>query len=101
MNSPDEVHISLMAVPLVTIPRIEIFIGIANNTRSAIRRNGESTDVVNIRTPNILEGGRWNDFRVTWANFMVMVFQGNQQFPFMAWNMNEFWPINHYAVRSP
>lgn len=88
-----------MAVPFVAIPRIEIFIGIANNTRSIIRRNGDE-DVVNISTPNILVSGRFNDFRVLWANFMISIFRGNEQFPFMVWNMDELWPINNYALRT-
>lgn len=89
-----------MAVPFIATPRIEIFIGIANNTRSAIRRNGAATDVVNIATPNILVSGRFNDFRVVWAHFMISVFRTNEEFPFMVWNMDEFWSIENYALRT-
>lgn len=90
-----------MPISEIRVPRIEIFIGIANNTRSAIRRNGEATDVVNIRTPSILGDGDWSDFRVVWSNFMILVFKGGEEFPFMVWNVNEFWLITHYAIRSP
>lgn len=101
VNAPNEVHISLQPLSIITIPRIEIFIGIANNTRSAIRINEEENDVVNIRTPDILNVGGWSDFRVVWANFVITVWRGNEQFPFMGWNMNELWPISHYGLRSP
>jgi hypothetical protein len=89
-----------MPVPFIATPRVSILFGIDNGTRTAIRVNGE-TDVVSAITPNILEPNRWNDFRIVWANWMILVFRAQQEFPFLVWNMQEIYPFTHYAVRSP
>lgn len=89
-----------MPVPFIATPRVSILFGIDNGTRSAIRVDGRE-DVVSAITPNILEPNRWNDFRIVWANWMILVFRAQQEFPFLVWNMQQFYPFSHYAVRSP
>jgi Farnesoic acid 0-methyl transferase len=79
---------------------IEIMIGIMNNTRSGIRRNQAEPFVVNVPTPNILTGGVFNEFRITWVNFFVLVFRGDEEFPFMGFTMTDFFPVNFYGIRS-
>ncbi len=78
---------------------LEIFIGAANNTRSVIRMN-QDTDVVTVPTPNIVVRDQWNDFRITWANQIVLVFRGNDPFPFMGFTMVDFFPVNFYGLRA-
>lgn len=78
---------------------IEIFIGSTNNTRSVIRINDE-TNVVTVPTPNIIRSDQWNDFRVTWAQQNVLVFSGNDTFPFMSYTMQDFVPVNFYGLRA-
>jgi Farnesoic acid 0-methyl transferase len=79
---------------------MEILIGENNNTRSIIRADGEF-DIVNIATPGILEPNSWVGFRIAFSNWMVLVFRENDQFPFMACNMQQFYPMNFYGIRSP
>jgi hypothetical protein len=79
---------------------LEIIIGSNNNTRSGIRRNQETTNVVVIPTPGILGSNQWNDFRITWANQVLLVFRDNEQFPFMAFTMSDFFPVGFYGLRS-
>lgn len=78
---------------------IEIFIGTTNNTRSVIRVNDE-TVVATVPTPNIILQNQWNDFRVTWVNHNILVFRGNDPFPFMSFTMQDFFPVNFYGLRS-
>ncbi|KAG4070942.1 hypothetical protein HA402_001379 [Bradysia odoriphaga] len=99
VNTDNEVQIALTPFNFEWNPIIEIFIGTANNTRSVIRIN-QDTDVVTVPTPNIVQLDRWNDFRVTWANQVVLVFQGNEQFPFMGFTMRDFFPVNFYGLRA-
>lgn len=98
--APQRIHISLNPVNFEAVPRMEILLGEHNNTRSIIRRNGEE-DVVNIPTPNILDPNSWTGFRVVFVNWMVLVFREGDFYPFMGWNMQEFYPMNFYGIRSP
>jgi hypothetical protein len=62
VDATHNVHISLNPVNFEAVPRMEIFIGAHNNTRSIIRRNG-SENVVDVATPGILSPSGWNRFR--------------------------------------
>lgn len=78
---------------------IEILIGTQNNTRSVVRRNQE-TDVVVVPTPNIITQHQWNDFIITWANQVILVYRSNDTFPFMGYTMQDFFPVNFYGLRA-
>ena len=99
VQSDNEVQIALTPFNFLWDPSIEILIGTANNTRSVIRIN-EETDVVTVPTPNAIVPNQWNDFRVTWANQNVLVFRGNEQYPFMSYTMQDFFPVNFYGLRA-
>jgi len=99
VNTENEVQIALTPFNLVWTPMIEIIIGTASNSRSVIRRNQE-TDVVIVPTPNIITRDQWNDFRVTWENRNILVFSGNDTFPFMAYTMQDFYNVNFYGLRA-
>lgn len=100
VEAPQDVHISLNPLNFEAIPRMEILIGINNNTRSVIRRNGDE-DVVSVATPGILNPNSWNGFRIAFANWMLLVFREGDEFPFMVFAMREFYPITFYGLRTP
>lgn len=60
-----------------------------------------SEDVVNISIPGILDAGSWSGFRVVFTNSMVLVFRDGEPFPFMGFNMQEFYPMEFYGIRTP
>lgn len=99
VSTENEVQIALTPFSLIWNPMIEIFIGTANNTRSVIRMNQE-TNVVTVPTPNIIRRDQWNDFRVTWVNQIILVYRGNDPFPFLAFTMQDFFPVNFYGLRA-
>ncbi|KAJ6640711.1 Ubiquinone biosynthesis protein COQ4 like, mitochondrial, partial [Pseudolycoriella hygida] len=99
VNASSEIQIALTAFAFVWNPIVEILIGTNNNTRSEIRIN-QQTNVVTVPTPNILQQGQWNDFRVVWANQVIHVYRGNDSFPFMSYTMQLFFPVNFYGVRA-
>lgn len=100
VNSDNEIQIALTPFNFIWNPVIEILIGTTNNTRSVMRTNQE-TEVVTVPTPNIIRTNQWNDFRVTYANQVVLVFRGNDSFPFMSYTMEHFVPVNFYGLRAP
>lgn len=100
VDAPREVHVSLNPFDFESSPRIEVHLGVANNTRSLIRINGNE-DVVDVSTPNLLNDAGWSGFRIVFANWMVLVWRETDDFPFMAFNMQQFYPINFYGLRTP
>lgn len=99
VRSDNEVQIALTPFDFVWNPVIEILIGTTNNTRSTIRMN-EETNVVTVPTPNIIRPNQWNDFRISWANQVVLVYSGNDTFPFMTFTMQHIFPVNFYGLRA-
>ncbi|KAJ6630884.1 Leucine-rich repeat-containing protein 15, partial [Pseudolycoriella hygida] len=99
VRSENEVQIVLSPFEVIWTPSIEVFLGSSSNTRSVIRIN-EETDVVTVPTPNIIQQNRWNDFRITWVNQNVLVFRGNETYPFMSYTMQTFFPVNFYGLRA-
>lgn len=79
---------------------LEVFIGTANNTESMVRVNRDDNNVLTVPTPNILQRGQWNDFRITWAEQVILVYRGNSPFPFLGFTMRDFFPVNSYGVRA-
>ncbi|KAJ6641489.1 Carboxypeptidase N subunit 2 [Pseudolycoriella hygida] len=96
VNTDSEAQIALTPFNFEWTPMVEVFIGTANNTRSVIRVN-QNTNVVTVPTPNIIRPNQWSDFRITWANQLILVFSGNDRFPFMGFTMTDFFPVNFYA----
>lgn len=100
MIAGQSVHISLNPVNFEAVPRMEILLGEQNNTRSITLSDG-AYETTNISTPGILEANSWTGFRIVFANWMVLVFRENDQFPFLACQMRQFYPMNFYGIRSP
>ncbi|KAG4079776.1 hypothetical protein HA402_014907 [Bradysia odoriphaga] len=99
VRTDNEVQISLTPFNFMWNPTIEIVIGSMNNTKSLIRVNQE-TVVAIVPTPNIVARDQWNDFRVTWANQVILVYSGNNNLPFMGYTMQDFVPVNFYGLRA-
>ncbi|XP_070501428.1 carboxypeptidase N subunit 2-like [Chironomus tepperi] len=81
-------------------PRIDIIIGAQNNTRTIIQNNLGSI-YANVSTPNILQASQWRTFRVTWVNNVILVFRGDERFPFIAHTMDRPFLIDFYGLKSP
>lgn len=99
VNAENEVQIALTPFNFAWNPMIEIFIGSANNTISAIRINRE-TFVASIPTPNIIRRDQSNDFRITLENHNVLVFIGNDIYPFISFTMQDLYPVNFIGLRA-
>ncbi|KAG4075501.1 hypothetical protein HA402_003326 [Bradysia odoriphaga] len=99
VNADSEIHIALTPFDFTWTPIIEVFIGTANNTRSAIRLN-EDTFVVTVPTPNIIRRNQANDFRISWVDHNVLVFSGNDVYPFMGFTMQDFYPVNFIGLKA-
>lgn len=99
VRSENEVQVALTPFNFTWNPVIEIFIGTTNNSRSVIRINRE-TNVAVVPTPNIIARDQWNDFRITWANQVILVYSGNNNYPFMSYTMEDLFPVNFYGLRA-
>lgn len=92
------VHVALMS-DQNPLELIEVRLRCAAVPVSRIFRNGEL--IVEVPTPYILREDQWNDFSVTWANNVILAFEGDKQLPFMAYTMNISFPVSFIGVRTP
>jgi len=96
VNSEEEFSIALTPFNVAWIPMIEIFFN--NDTVRIIRNQDTQVAIV----PNLgtfsLRGG--NRFRVSWFRQVVSVFDGSDPFPFIAYTMEDWVPINFVGLRS-
>jgi hypothetical protein len=44
--------------------------------------------------------GAGNRFRITWSRQVILVFEGNDEFPFLAYTMADWFPTNFIGLRS-
>lgn len=100
VNSNNEINIAITPFDQVWNPMVFIMIGTNNNTRSSITRNRADENPIVIPTPGILRENEWNDFRITWANHVLLVFREGDEFPFLAFTMIDIFPVRFYGLRS-
>ncbi|KAL7051773.1 hypothetical protein ACKWTF_004613 [Chironomus riparius] len=96
INSATEVRIALTPFDVVWTPMLEIVF--SRETIRIIRNQVTDVAVVpNIRTFLPAAGNR---FRISWFRQVVSVFDGNDEFPFIAYTMEDWVPINFMGLRS-
>lgn len=96
INSSVEARIALTSFNIAWNPIIEIVF--SSDTIRIIRN--QNTEVVVVPNQGIFRSGQWNDYRITWARNVVLVFEGNDEFPFIAYTMEDFMNVNFYGLRS-
>lgn len=79
---------------------LEIFIGGWNNTKSAIRKNQVRPGEVTVKSNEILNRAEFRHFWMTWVNGVLSVYRDNMTKPFMAYAIEELFPINFYGIRT-
>ena len=100
VNTDNEVRIALTSFNILWNPTVEIVIGTNNNTLSTIIRN-QGTRVVTAQSPNIIRQRNWTGLRITWVNNLILVTIEGQDFPFLAYNLEDIFPVQFYGLRSP
>jgi hypothetical protein len=100
VTTNEEVRIALTPFNFLWTPSVEIVIGTNNNTLSTIIRN-QDQEVVVANSPNIIRQGWWTGLRITWANHVILVTREGQNYPFLAYNLQDIFPIQFYGLSSP
>ena len=77
---------------------LEVFLGGWSNSKSIIRRNRSSPDVVEQPTPQILNAGEFRGFWIRWSNNVLTVGRDRDTNAFMSYNISEPFPINFVGV---
>ena len=96
LSSTQEARVALTGFNIVWSPMLEI---VFSNDTVRIVRN-QATDVAVVPNQNIFRRDAWNSYRITWARHVVSVFEGNDGFPFIAYTMQDFYPVNFLGLRS-
>ncbi|KAG8240222.1 hypothetical protein J437_LFUL004682 [Ladona fulva] len=105
VRCPSNAHIALISSPTPANheahPRIEVFIGGWENSRSAIRRDGVKPDRVTAETPAILTDSTFRRFRVKWNNGTVSVLPGGSaSAPILEYHDPDPVGVTHIGVRT-
>ena len=94
----ENVHIALSDAKNTSVPPIEIQIGQSRNRESNVLDQG----VVVFRdgTRNLLSETEKRNFIVGWRFGIVLVFRDGDQFPFMAYDMQNSFSVNFFGLRT-
>ena len=95
-SSDSDIRIALTSFNIVWNPIIEVVI---SNNVSRIIMN-QVTEVAAVPSSFMLIPNQWSRFRITWMRNVVMVFEADDDFPFMAYTMQFLFPVNFYGLRS-
>ncbi|XP_070492474.1 leucine-rich repeat-containing protein 15-like [Chironomus tepperi] len=95
-SSNSDIRIALTSFNIVWNPMLEVVI---SNGVSRIIMN-QATEIAAVPSSFMLAPGQWSRFRITWMRNVVMVFEGDEEFPFMAATMQFFFPVHFYGLRS-
>lgn len=96
VNSDEEVSISLTPFDFAWNPMVEI--AISNQTVRIIR--SQVTQVAIVPSQGAFRPGAWNSYRVIWARNVVLVFEDDDEFPFIAYTMEDRFSVNFVGLRS-
>ncbi|CAG9801214.1 unnamed protein product [Chironomus riparius] len=91
-----EARVALTGFNFVWNPMLEI---VFNNDTIRIVRN-QDTDVAVIPTQRHFRIDAWNYYRITWARQVISVFEANEDFPFIAYTMQDWYPVNFLGLRA-
>lgn len=80
--------------------KFQVFIGGWGNTKSVIRRNQTKPDMVEVDTPQILNGGEFRGFWVRWDGGVVSAGREGEVIPFMSWTDPEPFPVAFVGVAT-
>jgi hypothetical protein len=96
VNSEQEIRIALTPFDFIWTPMLEI---VFDSDIIRVIRNRD-TEVAAIPNMNLFTSGAGNSYRVTWSRQVVLVFEGNDQFPFIAYTMEDWFTPRFLGLRS-
>ena len=94
--SDEEVTISLTPFDIAWNPMVEIVIN--NETVRIIR--SQVTQAAIVPSQGVFRPGAWNSYRIIWARNIVLVFEEGDEFPFIAYTMEDRFVVNFIGLRS-
>ena len=94
--SDEEVRIALTPFNIPWNPMVEVIF--ANDAIRIVRN--QATEVAAVPNQDIFTPGGGNRYRITWSRQVVLVFEGNDEFPFIAYTMEDWIPVGFCGLRS-
>lgn len=98
VKSANDAHIALTTSEAESDPMLEVFIGGWKNTKSVIRKNRTKPDVVEVETPDIVNGSEFRGFWIRWDGNVINVGKEGEGAPFMTYENSESYPINFVGI---
>lgn len=98
VKANNDAHLALTSSEAESDPMLEVFLGGWKNTKSVIRKNRTKPDVVEVDTPDIVNGGEYRGFWIRWDRNVINVGKEGEAAPFMTYENSEEFPINFVGV---
>lgn len=98
VKANNDAHLALSSVEAETDPMLEVFIGGWKNTKSVIRKNRTKPDVVEVDTPDIVNGSEFRGFWIRWDGNVISVGKEGEAAPFMTYENPDQFSINFIGV---
>jgi len=96
VNGAQEAAIALTPFEVIWNPMLEI---IFSNETIRIVRN-QVTDVAVVPNLGYFVPRAAHRYRITWLRQIILVFEGSDEFPFIAYTMADWVPIQFIGLRS-
>ncbi|XP_070492484.1 protein artichoke-like [Chironomus tepperi] len=96
ISSSQEARVALTGFNIIWNPMLEIVFG--SDLIRIVRNQDE--DVAVVPNQNLFRLDAWNSYRITWVRNVISIFEGNDEFPFIAYTMRDFYPVNFMGLRS-
>ncbi|KAK9497352.1 hypothetical protein O3M35_004685 [Rhynocoris fuscipes] len=100
VKAANDAHVCITQAPHEGNPIYEIFIGGWNNSKIAIRKNGEKPEVAVLEVPNTLDGGTYKEFWITWYNGAISIGANDNQTPLLVWADPTMFPSLFVGIRT-
>ncbi|XP_059486867.1 uncharacterized protein LOC132203249 isoform X1 [Neocloeon triangulifer] len=99
VRAPHDAHVTLTSGPADGGNQYEVFVGGWKNSKCALRKNKTKPDLVVVETPNILDSGRFRNFKLTWNKGLITLQDENGAVIFEHQDVETI-PITHFGVRT-
>ncbi|CAH1392910.1 unnamed protein product [Nezara viridula] len=100
VQAAHDAHIALAPGPAEANPIYEVFIGGWENTKIAIRRNREKTEVAELPFPKILNRHEERTFWITFYNKVIALGMNDEKTPLLEWPDPDLFNITHFGIRT-
>uniref|UniRef100_A0A1I8MIG9 Farnesoic acid O-methyl transferase domain-containing protein n=1 Tax=Musca domestica TaxID=7370 RepID=A0A1I8MIG9_MUSDO len=94
----NDCHVALSSNNEERLPLYEIVLGGWANTKSVIRKNYKTPDLVEVQTPQIVNVNVWRTFWLCWQDNVIQVGREGESLPFMTYKDPNLFCVKYLGI---